>query len=351
VCLCFQVFIRDMVLMSVFLQQPDFDGDRIVVRGEDDEKKRSWFFGRTKNAGKVDSGYVSRPPSAASFPRRASVAKERKTSLEAIVDDELPPRVDLTSAAVAGGGVNAAAISPTVEPKERESIDAQLPARAGFDFAAIKHIIGSSEGDDKAGAKNGVAPEEDSSKLKVGDRLTSLFHRSSSSSSLAAAEEEKEDGHSQINHREDEEFGGFETASSTPNLTFADHTGSAWGEDTGRPPPFSVSSPLASVSTSHLASSRIPSPSSRSDILDRPSSSPRISYGIPASPITPSASTPGSHFMPSSLSFGGTDGSISVSPGSGSARRDPWSAPLTLDYALEGRKRPANTGFDPNPWS
>ena len=307
-----------------------------MVKGEEDEKKRSWFFGRTKKAGNVDSGYVSRPPSATSFPRRASVAKERKTSLEAIADDELPPRVDLTSAAVAGGGLNAATISPTAAPKERESLDAQLPARAGFDFAAIKHIIGSSEGDDKAAAKNGVAREEDSSKLKVGDRLTSLFHRSSSSSSLAAAEEEKEDRHPQINHREDEEFGGFETASSTPNLTFADHIGSAWGEGTVRPPPFS---PLASVSTSHLTSGRIPSPSS----------SPRISYGIPSSPITPS--TPGSHFMPSSLSFGGADGSISVSPRSESARRDPWSTPLTLDYALEGRKRPANTGFDPNPWS
>ena len=345
-----------MVLTSV-LQEPDFEGDRIVVRGEDDEKKRSWFFGRTKKAGKVDGGYVSRPPSAVSFPRRASVAKEGKTSLEANADDELPPRVDPTSAAVLGGEVNAAATAEA-EPKERESIDARLPARAGFDFAAIKHVIGSSEkgGDDKTAAKNGIAiaaPTEDSSKLKLGDRLTSLFHRSSSSSSLTAAvEEEKQednDPRSRNYHREEEEFGGFETASPMPNLTFADYTGSAWGGD--RPPPFSVSLPLASASTSHLASGKIPSPSSRPDILDRASSSPRISYGIPTSPITPSASTPGSHFTASSLSFGGADGSISVSPSSGLARGDPWSAPLTLDHALDGRKRTANTGFDPNPWS
>ena len=355
-----------MVLMFLFcfLQEPDFEGDRIVVRGEEDDKKRSWFFGRTKKAGKVDGGYVSRPPCAASFPRRASVVNGRKTSSEVNVDDELPPRVDPTSAAVPGAGANAAASMAEVEPKERESIDAQLPARAGFDFAAIKHILGGSEkeGDDKAAGKNGVVIahhrsvplEEDSSKLKIGNRLTSLFHRSSSSSSLAAAEAEKEEDserRSQVNHRDDEEFGGFESAVPTPNLTFADHSGSAWGED--RLPPFSVSSPLASVSTSHLtsASDRIPPPLSRSDTLDRPASSPRVSYGIPASPITPSASTPGSHFMPSSLSFGGADGSISVSPGSGSARADSWSAPLTLDYALDGRKRTVNTGFDPNPWS
>ncbi|KAF8688706.1 hypothetical protein AX14_003436 [Amanita brunnescens Koide BX004] len=276
-------------------------------------------------------------------------------------------------ATVPDGDVKVAATMTTTgeaEPKERESIEARLPARAGFDFAAIKQVIGSS--DKETAAKNGVAgahrsvpavPEEDldSSKPKVGDRLTSLFRRSSSTSSLVAPVEEKEDNAHRLDraqtHSHEDEFGGFESASaagskmllSTPNLSFADDAGSVWGEEEDPPPLFSVSSPLASVSTSHLASGRMPS--SRLDIIDRSSSAPRVSYGIPASPITPPPSAPGSRFMQHSLSFGGADGSITTGSGSGLAGGDPWSAPLTLDHGLNGRKRTANTGFDPNPWS
>ena len=374
-----------------------------MVKEGEDEKKKSWFFGRKKQSSDAGSGYVSRPPSAASFPRRTSVIQDnkgRKTSpSEADGDDDLPPRMDPMS----NGEIGATAItsSPTstpttttattgvdaeAEPKERESLDSQLPARAGFNFAAIKQMIGDSkeEASVKAPAKNGVAvshrsvsmpvrtvPEEEgeSSKTKLGDRLSSLFRRPSSSSSLslattatAAVEEEEED------------FGGFESATvtpsttsvsvaskmmmSTPNLTFTDSTGSVWGkehEDVATSS-FSVASPLASASTSNLTTKIPPPPLGRSsaptlDTLERPSSSPPVSYGIPSA----SAFSAGSHFSPPSLSFGGADGSITAGPGSGSGG-EPWSAPLSLGYGhgLYAKKRAASsvsTGFDSNPWS
>lgn len=119
-------------------QEPDFEGDRVVIRENEDAKmrKQGWFSKRAKTLSR--SSAPSRPPTAASvgLPGRQALSKSQ--------EDDLPPRTDATSTPLSASftGTDATPISP----KRRSSDSApEIPVHAGFDLAAIKHMIGEAE--------------------------------------------------------------------------------------------------------------------------------------------------------------------------------------------------------------
>ncbi|EPQ60175.1 DUF726-domain-containing protein [Gloeophyllum trabeum ATCC 11539] len=130
-------------------EEPDFEGERVVIREEDEaaKKKRGWFS-RNKKKPPSPTQHVSRPPSAASF---GTFQKKRSTdTARTSADDDLPPRE---------GPVPEKPTSPPPPYTEKEapsrvdegqSTSNQAapnlpPARAGFNFDAIKDVIGKSE--------------------------------------------------------------------------------------------------------------------------------------------------------------------------------------------------------------
>ncbi|KAJ7747206.1 hypothetical protein B0H14DRAFT_3097048 [Mycena olivaceomarginata] len=88
--------------------EPDFEGDRIVEREEDKNKKKGWFSKKPKEPTQPET--VSRPPSTTWRHSRAS---------SVTVTDDLPP--------------------PAADP------DSKIPIHAGFDFSAIKDALGKAE--------------------------------------------------------------------------------------------------------------------------------------------------------------------------------------------------------------
>ncbi|KAJ7077587.1 hypothetical protein C8R43DRAFT_940244 [Mycena crocata] len=109
---------------------PDFEGDRIVEREEDKEKKKGWFSSKPKEHSRTPS--VSRPPSASSFSKHTRGAPVSQ-------DDDLPPRV--------GTPLGAGTSTPTVptSPTKDASEATKVPIHAGFDFNAIKDVLGKAE--------------------------------------------------------------------------------------------------------------------------------------------------------------------------------------------------------------
>lgn len=119
-------------------QEPDFEGDRVVIREADEAKgqKQGWFSKRTKTS--LPSA-PSRPPAAASF------GSSRRKASSKSQEDDLPPRTDAASTALPTPARNSTDDTPT--SSERRSSDSvpELPVHAGFDLAAIKHMIGEAE--------------------------------------------------------------------------------------------------------------------------------------------------------------------------------------------------------------
>jgi hypothetical protein len=112
------------------VQEPEFTEDRIVLReGEELPRKKGWF-GRTKAKAAGASANVSRPPSGTS--RFSAYRKPSGGAAPASADDddELPPRLPAATPP-AGEGTDDGA-----------DLGSALPAKAGFDFAAIKEALG-----------------------------------------------------------------------------------------------------------------------------------------------------------------------------------------------------------------
>ncbi|KAJ6601116.1 hypothetical protein DFH09DRAFT_1126907 [Mycena vulgaris] len=105
--------------------EPDFEGDRIVEREEDKGKKKGWF---SKKKEPTLPQSVSRPPSVSSFTKHTHGSSVS-------LDDDQPPRVGTPP--VAGASAPSAPTSPDANPK--------VPIHAGFDFNAIKDVLGKAE--------------------------------------------------------------------------------------------------------------------------------------------------------------------------------------------------------------
>ncbi|KAJ7053879.1 hypothetical protein C8F01DRAFT_1374794 [Mycena amicta] len=116
--------------------EPDFEGDRIVERQEEKGKKSGWFSS-SKETPRPQS--VSRPPTASSFSKYTRPASNATTAT-VVEDDELPPRLDSPPPP----GVPTTPTSPT-KPKPGAEGESKVPTHAGFDFAAIKDVLGKAE--------------------------------------------------------------------------------------------------------------------------------------------------------------------------------------------------------------
>jgi hypothetical protein len=109
-------------------EEPDFEEDRIVVREGEDVQKKGWF---SKNKPAAPNASASRPPSATSVGRRPKDQAEN--------DESLPPREEKTP-------MTSTATSPSTPRTDKQLDDAigdaaELPARAGFDLAAMRAIV------------------------------------------------------------------------------------------------------------------------------------------------------------------------------------------------------------------
>ncbi|TDL26409.1 DUF726-domain-containing protein [Rickenella mellea] len=113
-------------------EEPDFTEDRIVVReGEEAPKKKGWFSQGAKKP-TTNSQRVSRPPGA--YPVKS---EGQKTA--ASPDDDLPERtekVDLRPSSPVES------TTETLRPPGPADSQSSLPIHAGFDFNAIKEVIG-----------------------------------------------------------------------------------------------------------------------------------------------------------------------------------------------------------------
>lgn len=121
-------------------QEPDFEGDRVVIREEEVEEKKGWFS-RKKSRPSLQQ-HVSRPPSAANFPRLQKARSDSTTTSSTprtSQDDDLPPRE-----LVAGSAVSPSKTAPSELPtavQDGMPNQPEIPMHAGFDFAAIKNVL------------------------------------------------------------------------------------------------------------------------------------------------------------------------------------------------------------------
>ncbi|KAL1749311.1 hypothetical protein HDZ31DRAFT_79137 [Schizophyllum fasciatum] len=138
-------------------EEPDFEEERIVEREDAPKRKRGWF---TKK--ETEEKRVSRPPGAASpYARVRPGDKEKRASAD---DDDLPPRE--------GAPASPRTPQPEASTPERASMDSQgsgtatpttklPPKTAGFDFAAMKEMIGQAGDEEtRAAPAAGAAPPE-----------------------------------------------------------------------------------------------------------------------------------------------------------------------------------------------
>ncbi|KAI8990645.1 DUF726-domain-containing protein [Trametes punicea] len=119
-------------------EEPDFEGDRVVIREGEDTKKRGWFRRKTKSS--TPSQNTSRPPSAATF------GHSRKSGSQSNhVDDDLPPREGATTPVPVQLESDQSTQPPSNSLDDGDVASAEIPAHAGFDFAAIKEVIGNAD--------------------------------------------------------------------------------------------------------------------------------------------------------------------------------------------------------------
>ncbi|VDB84324.1 unnamed protein product [Peniophora sp. CBMAI 1063] len=136
-------------------EEPDFEGERVVIReGEEMPKKRGWF-GRAKSGnGRASTGSVSRPPTAYTPPPR----KSKDGDVKSPVDDELPPREVASPPPMAGSASAGPSIPKTADEAGDLGAPELPPAHAGFNISAIKAIIDNAAPSDHPPSVGGREP-------------------------------------------------------------------------------------------------------------------------------------------------------------------------------------------------
>lgn len=339
------------------------------MREEEEPKKRSWFSRKKKPATSNQS--VSRPPSAASFP-----SHHRKTSSQSTLDDDLPPREGQPVSAVPGADPSLATPIPGTPAAEDVQGDigtpdaANLPKTAGFDFAAIKGILGESERDPakelqmrapsashfqmpsipaptlRSESAPPPIPEESSSPSPPTPRSPSQAHDlpiagpSSSRPDLSATLSRSLSLNDMRGQADDDEM--MSSSERTPSahtfrapapLAFGSTDGTFWPAEPDRLAPFGTDS--------FGAYGREPYTASRASFG---------SYGSVARPSDSLAFSP-PDTESSGLAFGGADGSITFVP-SPSVRADPpdpWTTPAPAFGAYSAKKASSSLNVS-NPW-
>ncbi|CDO73397.1 hypothetical protein BN946_scf185013.g31 [Trametes cinnabarina] len=325
--------------------EPDFEGDRVVIREGEETKKRSWF-GRRKKKSSTASQPVSRPPSTATF------GHSRKSgSQSSQADDELPPREGPTTPQS-----QPAAQSPSSPPTAHDDGDvasAEIPAHAGFDFAAIKEVLGNA---DKAEELRVPAPSRfpppsfhpptlrtESAPPPVPDSPPAGTRKARPSLDLppVAFDHERNRSLSLNDVSDDLEADmtsfGHNASSRAPVLSFGGSDGSIW----------QAQQPDPTATFGAFGAHQMPSAFSSlrsADVLSNPflgGLNGLRSDGLPAIPDDSFAAPAG---IPS-LSFGGVDGSISFGSSSPSSRPSAWD--IGTPY---GSSKKSSSTLDLNPW-
>ncbi|KAJ7729098.1 hypothetical protein DFH07DRAFT_871425 [Mycena maculata] len=286
--------------------EPDFEGDRIVEREEDKTAKKGWFSKKAKEPTRPQS--VSRPPTASNFSKHV-----RQSS--GPVDDELPSRVGTPA------GAGASTSGPTSPTKDAVDVNSKIPMHAGFDFNAIKDVLGKAE----------LNPDE----LKIPEdnqfeapAIPPPTNRSESAppqqqTPPADADRPPFDPPSELS-------GAFARSMSVNDIHDDDSDFDAEADEAPSPP----DKPPAYLSQGSLSfgdsSGSFWAPAAH----DVPRDVPRdvLAFGNPFA---------GASRTDMGLSFGGADGSVSTSEFSPTA--DPW----TIPSELSKKKSPA---FNANPW-
>ncbi|KAI0334020.1 DUF726-domain-containing protein [Cubamyces sp. BRFM 1775] len=352
--------------------EPDFEGDRVVIREGEETKKKGWFSRKKKSS--TSSQTVSRPPSASAF---VHVKKSSQTSAG---DDDLPPREGASTPTPVQSPVpSQSEKSPSANPQDDGDLaSAEIPAHAGFDFAAIKEVLGKA---DKSEELRVPAPSRfpppsipvhpptlrtESAPPPVPDSPPAATPKSRPSLDLPPVPPDHEDepvpGASSSSHPDrdlpsilsrslslnnapddfeaDMTSFGRNAPSRPPVLSFGGSDGSIWPAQEPDPTPGygAFGAYRAPASFAPLRSA---------DVLSNPFASGTSglrSDGLPAPPDDPLAGSAGTP----SLSFGGIDGSISFGS-SPSSSLQPGRSPWDIGGPYGNTKKSSST-LDLNPW-
>lgn len=314
------------------------------MRDEDIPQKKGWFSRKKKSSSGAPAAHVSRPPSAP-----LGHSRRKATSGTPIVDDDLPPRMENDDTPTSPSGA--------VEPQpERPSSD--IPTHAGFNLNAMKEMLGNAKQHPEelkipapGQATNYPAPPSPPPSYRSGS-ATPLDHEYSPAttpvmkSSLQVPSEA-----SDANLRK-----SFQHSVSVDDVR----------ADPERVISSNPSQSLQSASTSHRPApltggynapwTAEPLSDDTSQVFGHRSFAPStetLSFGNQNGSIAPFGNpfnaplnqnpfaSPADFTSPSSggLSFGSTDGSITLSPTGNAAEQDPW------NY-----RPPRSSSFNSNPW-
>jgi hypothetical protein len=112
-----------------------------VVREGDEPKKRGWFSRKKSSVSSNHGSGASRPPGPSSASHR------RKDSSQSLAEDDLPPREEQVTAAPLETPAPDAPLPADSEletPQDDMGVS-HIPKHAGFDFKAIKEVIGKAD--------------------------------------------------------------------------------------------------------------------------------------------------------------------------------------------------------------
>ncbi|KAF9461932.1 hypothetical protein BDZ94DRAFT_1262538 [Collybia nuda] len=340
-------------------EEPDFTEDRIVEREEDKKKKKGWFS--RKKGKSTPQASVSRPPTAVPTTPRKSQSQASDST-----DDDLPPRVQSGDSSSPSSpakphdkGPSSGTSTPSTEPGASTS---HLPIHAGFDFNAIKEVLGKAElnpeeleiQDNPYQAPHIPPPTNRSESAPPSHHFSPQAPRSSLDPSLGAPVPgpsspradlpasfsrtmSLNDVHDDSSDSDEENFAQHISSYRSDNQS--SYEDSLFTSTTPRPSQLQMPSPDSFVKRN------IPSwpPSAESDSFSPGASS---TYGAPLSSFSAGLSQPAhnpfaSYAPPDTgLSFGSSDGSITSLP----ITSDPWQ--ISNDF---GKKK--SSTFNSNPWS
>ncbi|TRM70598.1 hypothetical protein BD626DRAFT_564212 [Schizophyllum amplum] len=339
-------------------EEPDFEEERIVVREDEPKRKRGWF---TKK--ETEQKRVSRPPGATSH----HVKKPPKSAGAAVPedDDELPPREGAMSPSTPQSSTpQSSTPQPSTPLPERESMDSQAdsgtstpaklpPKTAGFDFAAMKEMIGQVEDDSPSTppAAPMIPPAANRTVSMPSARAPPLSP--TSQSGLRQVRTPEPDAElsagmrsmsvNDMNDRESDDdvsdrgVGPSRSAFTSPSMTSLAGWGSTF--DAGRGV---AASPYATFGASQQSLASNPFAVSQQSLASPFADPPRPSFGAGAPGLTFGSADGG-------LTFGAADGTIMTSPEYAPPPpplADPWRVPADLG---SGKKR--TDTFSSNPWS
>ncbi|KAI0756434.1 hypothetical protein C8Q80DRAFT_1215385 [Daedaleopsis nitida] len=370
-------------------EEPDFEGDRVVIREGEEKEKKGWF--RRKKKSSSTSGSIPRPPSAATF----GTTKNRTPESSATDDDELPPREEASTPIpippAPGSPTTQSSSKPAVPSQDGDLGSSEIPKHAGFDFAAIKATIGKSDLNPDGllvpqpsrfpppsippptlRTESAPPPVPD----PVSPATTPRARPSMDLPPIPSSDDEPIAGPSTTNPRADlssmlsrslslnnmsetdeapglTSFGNFASSPSPsantsrqPGLSFGDSDSSIWPSHEPEPTPtFGVFGGGYKPMRSSFSTLR------STDVLSNPFAG--ASGGLRSDALPAMANNPFASAGTPSLSFGGADGSISLSPSAGASSaglsglgRSPWE----LGSAYGGGKKSSSSTLDLNPW-